>query len=72
MFSFPMKTKNDVSLSSIALLDSTYPSLGQRGMNYKVPVIFEFELRDGTIQPSIVDSNPNYTITFGLSKTAVD
>lgn len=72
MFSFPLKTKNDVSLSSVALLDSTYPSSETHGMNYKVPVIFEFELRDGTIQPSIVDSNPNYTITFGLSKTAVD
>lgn len=73
MFSFPLKTKNDVSLSSVALLDSTYPSLETHGiMNYKVPVMFEFELRDGTIQPSIVDSNPNYTITFGLSKTAVD
>ena len=72
LFSFPLKTKNDVSLSSVALLDSTYPSSETHGMNYKVPVIFEFELRDGTIQPSIVDSNPNYTITFGLSKTAVD
>lgn len=72
MFSFPMKTKNDVSLSSVALLDSTYPSSGTHGMDYKVPVVFEFELRDGTIQPSIVGSNSNYTITFGLSKTAVD
>ena len=72
MFSFPMKTKNDVSLSSVALLDSTYPSFGTHEMDYKVPLIFEFELKKETIQSSIVGFNPNYTITFGLSKTAVD
>ena len=69
---FPLKTKNDISLSSVALLDSTYPSSGTHGLDYKVPVVFEFELRNGTIQPSLVGSNPNYTITFGLSKTEVN
>lgn len=72
LFSFPMKSKNDISLSSVALLDSTYPHSGTQGMNYKVPVIFEFELKEGTIQSSIVGSNPTYTITFGLSKTCVN
>lgn len=72
LFSFPMKTKNDISLSTVASLDSTYPRTdAHAGTVYKVPVVFSFEMDIDTLNTDILDSNPKYNITFGLSKSAV-
>ncbi len=72
MFSFPMKTKNDICLSSIALLDSTYPRTDTHyGTIYKVPIVFSFEIDEDTLNTEILDYNPKYNITFGLSESAV-
>lgn len=71
LFSFPMKTKNDISLSTVALLDSTYPRTDTHsGTVYKVPVVFSFEIDEDTLNTEILDSNPKYNITFGLSESA--
>lgn len=71
-FSFPLKTKNDISLSTVALLDSTYPRTDDHsGTVYKVPVVFKFEIDEDTLNTDILSSNPKYNVTFGLSTTAV-
>lgn len=71
-FSFPLKTKNDISLSTVALLDSTYPRTdAHSGTVYKVPVVFSFEIDEDTLNADVLDSNPTYNITFGLSESAV-
>ncbi len=72
LFSFPMKTKNDISLSTVASLDSTYPRADDHsGTVYKVPVVFSFEIDIDTLNTDILEYNPTYNITFGLSKSAV-
>ncbi len=72
LFSFPMKTKNDISLSTVASLDSTYPRTDAHlGTVYKVPVVFSFEMDIDTLNTDILEYNPKYNITFGLSKSAV-
>lgn len=72
MFSFPMKTKNDISLFSLALLDSTYPQTDTHyGTIYKVPIVFSFEIDEDTLNTEILDYKPKYNITFGLSESVV-
>ena len=71
LFSFPMKTKNDISISSIALLDTTYPKKNEHvtgGIDYKVPVIFEFSVDEDTLNSDIANSSTKYSVTFSLSK----
>lgn len=72
LFSFPLKTKNDISLSNVALLDSTYPRTNDHSATiYKVPIVFSFKIDEDTLNTDILDLNPKYSITFGLSTSAV-
>ena len=72
-FYLPLKTKNDISLSTIASLDSTYPRTESEHSktNYKVPIIFNFDIDEETLNTDILTSNPKYTVIFGLSTTAI-
>ncbi len=71
LFSFPMRSKNDISISSIALLDSTYPQKNEHvtgGIDYKVPLIFEFIIDEDALNSEIANSSIKYSVTFSLSK----
>lgn len=72
-FCFPIKSKNDISLSSVASLDSTYPRTDTHtGTSYKVPIIFKFEINEETINSEIANSSFKYSVTFALSRGAID
>ncbi len=71
-FSFPLKTKNDISLSTIASLDSTYPRTDSHsGIIYKVPIVFKFMIDINTLNTDILNFSSKYSITFGLSTTVI-
>lgn len=70
-FFFPMKSKDNISLSTVALLDSTYPRTNTHtGITYEVPIVFSFEISENTLNTDILDSNTKYSVTFGLSTSA--
>lgn len=72
-FCFPIKTKNDISLSSVALLDSTYPRTdAHTGTSYKAPIVFKFEINEETLNSEIANSSFKYNVTFALSRGIID
>lgn len=71
LFYFPMKSKNDISLSSVALLDTTYPKTNihsATGFDYKVPIVFEFTIDEDTLNSELADSSVKYSVTFSLAE----
>ncbi len=71
MFYFPMKTKNDISLSSVALLDTTYPKTNVHsttGYDYKVPLVFEFIIDKETLNSELANNSVTYSVTFSLAE----
>lgn len=75
VFYFPMKTKNDISLSSVALLDTTYPKTNihsSTGFDYKVPIVFEFTIDNDTLNSDLVNSSTKYSVTFSLVEGTVN